>query len=121
MIIKGINFEFVEACIATLAYSLIFVLVMLTKDLSLKKRILIIISGWFLIFVMNVYRIVILASIAVTSSLDLFHTLDLIIWWVLSGVFVALVWIILVWFFDIKSIPVYDDIKELIKHSYFSK
>ena len=119
--IHGINFEFVDACIASLAYSLIFVLVMLTKDMSLMKRILVVISGWVLIFIMNVSRIVILATVAVTKGLDLFHTLDLIIWFVLSGVFVALVWITLVWFYDVRSIPVYDDIKELYRKTYFSK
>jgi exosortase/archaeosortase family protein len=121
LFVKGMAFKFVEACVASLAYSLIFILVMLTSDLNLRKRVLIILTGWLLIFVMNVMRIIVLVSVAVNHSEELFKSLDIVIWLGISGVFVALVWIALVWLYDIKSIPVYNDIKFLMKNSYFSK
>jgi len=45
----------------------------------------------------------------------LFETVHLFFWKILSGVVVVIIWIYLTRKYKITSIPVYDDIKYLIK------
>ena len=121
IIINGIPFQFIEACIATYAYYLIILLTLLTKDIKLLTRIKIILLGSLLILIMNVFRIFILIYLVMNSGFYWFDLVHMIFWKFVSGVYVALVWIFLVKVFKIHSIPIYDDIKYLFAKSLFKK
>lgn len=118
--ISGIQFEFVEACVASLAYFLLWVLVWWTREIQLKIRLKIVFLGFLLIYIANLLRILVLTIIAVSYSFNLFTKLHLLVWNILSGIFVAVIWIILTRKYRIKSIPIYDDIKHFLKKSIFS-
>lgn len=115
LIIKNNIFEFVEACIVPYAYYFLFILCLLTKDISLKDRIKIIFFGFILIFTMNILRIYLLIVLAQEYGFELFHLIHMFFWKFLSGVYVALVWILLVKIYKVKSIPIYSDLKTLYK------
>ena len=121
MVINGIPFSFIEACIATSAYYLIILLVLLTKEITLKQRIKLIFIGSLLILLMNLLRIFILIFVTVNYGFYWFEIIHLAFWKFVSGIYIALVWILLVRYYKIKSVPVYDDIKYLFNKSYFKK
>ena len=119
-LVIGMNtFEFVKACIAGAAYYLIYILVLLTKDVSFKLRLKLMSLGFLAIFVMNILRILILIYLAVEIDYYYFELVHLIFWKFVSVIYVALVWIYLVKRFKIDSIPVYDDLKYLYERSMF--
>ena len=115
IIINGIRFEFVEACIASYAYYFLWILCFFTKDISFVNRIKIIGYGFLLIFIMNIFRIWLIIYLALNYGFFWFNLVHLFFWKFLMGVYVALVWIGLVRYYKINSIPIYDDIKTLIK------
>ncbi len=121
IIVNGIPFTFIDACIATYAYALIWVLTLTTRDINLKTRIKLVLFGFLLILGMNYFRIVLLIIVTVKFGFGAFNTIHLIFWKFLSWFYVALVWIFLTRFYKIKSIPVYDDFKYLFKKSLFRK
>ena len=121
ILIGSHNFEFVEACIVPYAYYFFWVLCLLTKDIIIKTRIKIIIYGFALIFIMNILRIFIVINLAVVYGDFWFNTVHLFFWKFLSGVYVALVWVIFVFLYKIDSIPIYDDFKELYKRAFKNK
>ena len=112
---------FVEACIASLAYALLWVLVWLIKDISMDKRVFMLLSSWAVLFIVNVIRIATLVSIAMEHGMDAFIATDVWVWWVISGVLIAIIWIAMVLAYDVKSIPIWDDLKALWDKSYFSR
>jgi len=115
-IIIGYNsLDFVEACIAGSAYFLFSLLVLFTKNLGLRKSLKLIGYGVLLIFSMNVLRIIILIIILLEMGKNWFDLIHLIFWWFVAGIYIAIVWIFLTKKFKIKTIPVYSDIKALLK------
>jgi exosortase/archaeosortase family protein len=120
-IIKGQIFNLIDACVAGSAYYLIWVLMLLSKDIKSVERIKIVLIGFLLIYLMNIIRVALLIFIAVKFGPNLFEAVHMIFWKFLVGVYVALVWILLVYIFKIKSIPVYSDLKYLYKRSLLKK
>ena len=116
LLVNGFPFEIIEACVAGIAYYLLWLLVFLTKDVSAIERIKILAYGFMLIFVMNISRIWLLVFLAMKYSFHWFNIVHLAFWYFLTGIFVALVWIFLVVHFKVKNIPVYSDIKALYLH-----
>lgn len=112
--INNYAFTFIEACIAPYAYKLFFILSLLTREIKLWARLKIIFFGFLLIFLMNVLRICILILINF-QNYKLFETLHFFWWQVISGVYIALIWILLVRRYNIKDIPVVSDFKFLLK------
>jgi len=110
---KSINY--VESCSAIGAYIFLGLLILLTRGISFKKGLKM--FGWGALFILfaNVIRINFLAYLLVMNNINMFVTLHLLTWKLLSGVFVAFIWIILVRKFKVNSIPVYDDFKFLKK------
>lgn len=106
---------FIPACAALSAYILLAILILLTKDIKLKTGIKMFFLGSLIIFIANVIRIETLIFILVNGGRNYFETLHLFIWKVLSSIFVAIVWIFLIKFYKIKSIPLVSDIKYLRK------
>ncbi len=113
--IEDHNLRFISACTATSAYYLLAILLLLTKDIKPKKGIKMFIAGTLLILGMNVIRIDILLIVLVEKGVNMFQTLHLIFWEVVSSLYVAAVWIFLIKKFKVKSIPAISDIKELYK------
>ena len=115
IIIQGFNLIFVPACVATSAYYLLTALILLTKDIPIKKIVLFFTFGSLLLLIMNVIRIDILIIILIKYGHNYFEKAHLLVWKFLSSVFVACVWILLAYTLKIKSIPVYSDFISLIK------
>ena len=112
---KAINY--VEACAAVGAYILLALLILLTRGIDIKKGIKMFLIGVFLILVANIIRIDVLAYLLVQNNVNLFLTLHVLTWKLLSGLYVALVWIFLVKKFNVKEIPIVSDVKYLKKRS----
>lgn len=106
---------FVEACVASTAYYLWSLLVLTTKGLG-KKVWKLWVYGVLLILGMNILRIIILILILYYAGQNWFDLIHLAFWRFVAGIYVALVWIFLVNKLKVKNIPVYSDVKELLKH-----
>ncbi|MEK6922849.1 MAG: pacearchaeosortase [Nanoarchaeota archaeon] len=111
-IINNIKLNFISACTAASAY-LLLVLLTLTTDIKLKKALRVIFAGSLLILIANLIRIDILIIALVKYGSNLFNTLHLFFWKVLSTVFVVILWIFLTKVFKIKEIPIYSDFKKI--------
>src|SRR3989344_1506071 len=114
-LINDLTLEFVPACVAVAAYILISLLILLTKDVKPKVLIKMFVIGFFLILIANLIRIEIMIFVLIEYGNNLFKTLDLFFWKVLSTAYIVFVWIFLTRLFKIKTIPVYSDVKYLIK------
>ncbi|MBT3865918.1 pacearchaeosortase [Candidatus Woesearchaeota archaeon] len=112
---KAINY--VEACAAVGAYVFLALLILFTRNINLKKGIKMFLLGALLILVANIIRIDVLAYLLVQNNVNLFLTLHILTWKLLSGLYVALVWIFLVKKFSVKEIPIVSDFKYLKKGS----
>src|SRR3989344_5588921 len=113
IIIENNFLTFNNACAAVSAYYLIFILVILTKDISLKNIIKMLSFGFGAIFVANLLRLTFLISILEINEkfFDFWH---LLIWKVIATLFVALVWILLIKRYKVNNTPIYSDLKYLI-------
>lgn len=109
------SFEFIDACVAPAAFYLLWVLVMLVKDIKFKIRVKMVLLGFLLLLGMNVLRVAVLVLTANYLGFNLFEAVHLIWWKFMSGVYLAAIWIFLVWYYKIKSIPVYDDLRYLFR------
>ncbi len=121
MIIKEVPLMFIPACIAASAYYLLLILILLTKDIKLKTRIKMFILGSFMILTANIIRIIILILILIHLGVNWFETVHLFFWRLIASLVVAIVWIILIKKYKIKSIPIYSDFKYLLDRSVFKK
>ena len=95
----------VEACVAGAAYYLLLIL-----NLTTPMPLLILVV--FLVF--NILRIVIFARLLVTGA-DYFDTAHQITWYFGSTVLVIIVWFVNVLLLDIRTIPIYTDVKSLVR------
>lgn len=114
-VIQDVTLRFISACTAGPAYLLLLLLVLFV-DLKWKKIIKVFLIGVLLILVANLIRIDILIISLIKYDSTLFNTLHLFFWKVLSTVYVFLLWILLTWWFKIKEIPIYSDIKRFHWH-----
>ena len=121
LLIENEVLEFVPACVAGSAYFLLALLILLTKDINFKKGIYIFVLGSLLILIANIIRLDLLIIIFISYSKDLFSNLHMLFWKILSSIYVALVWIFLVYLFKIKKVPIYSDIIYLTKSLKRSK
>ena len=110
-------FEFVPACIAASAYYLLILLILFTKDINFILGFKLFISGAALLLGMNILRIFILVLVLIKYGVNYFEAVHLFFWTFIASVFVVLVWIFLIKWYGIKSIPVYSDVKYFIKLS----
>ncbi len=117
LIIDDKKLIFISACVAASAYILLAILVLLTKDISFMQGIKILILGYCALFIVNMIRIYFLALVLLKFDIKLFETLHLFFWQIFSTIFVILLWLFLVKYFKIKSIPIYSDFNYLFKKS----
>tara|TARA_Y100000310_G_scaffold133889_1_gene132862 strand:- start:1186 stop:1701 length:516 start_codon:yes stop_codon:yes gene_type:complete len=111
--VKSINY--VEACAAVGAYIFLGLLILLTRGASVGLRLKLFGIGSLFILIANIIRIDLLAYILVNNNADLFVTLHLLTWKILSGIYVAFVWIFMVKKFNVQEIPIIGDFKFLKK------
>lgn len=109
ILVNSVPVELVNACIAGSAFYLLFLL-NLSVPLNFKKRIFSLVFSFFLFLVINILRISIFSSLYI-NNFKYFSITHLAFWYVLSGIFVFLVWLITIRTFKIKAIPFYSDIK----------
>ncbi len=109
------NLTFVPACVAASAYLLLTLLILLTKDIKPLTRIYMFLIGSFLILAVNLIRIMILAYILINYNKDLFNAVHYFFWFGIATVLVVIIWLILIKIFKITSIPVYTDVRYLLK------
>lgn len=105
--------ELIPACIAGAAYFLLVALNLTTpmnKKTRIKSLAFIILS----FLLLNMIRIILFAYLAISGfqSFDLVHKLT---WYFGSTILVVIIWLVNVYMFKIKSIPVYSDAREIIK------
>ena len=108
--------ELIEACIAGSAYYLLLILNLATPGIRLDKRIKAIIFSFLVFLLVNIIRIVLLSSMAVSGS-PIFDATHKIFWYLVSTVFVVGIWFAEVKLFRIKEIPFWSDFKFLFKKS----
>lgn len=112
IIFIGLNsIEIVPACVAGAAYYFLFVLAMSCR-INFKTRIkaIGIVLGGF--FVLNIIRLSVLSFLVDSSSFDVLHWIS---WHFLSAIIVFGLWIFAIKILNIKSVPVYDDFRYLLK------
>ncbi|MFH1636961.1 MAG: pacearchaeosortase [Candidatus Woesearchaeota archaeon] len=111
--IPGYTFSFIDACAAASAYLLLSYLILLTMDISIKKRVAMFLSGSALILAFNIFRIWLLFYILLNFGMSAFQAVHMFIWKFLATLYVLAVWIFLIRAFKVKSIPIYSDYKYL--------
>tara|TARA_Y100000310_G_scaffold345778_1_gene469733 strand:+ start:12718 stop:13260 length:543 start_codon:yes stop_codon:yes gene_type:complete len=116
-IVGNFALKIIPACVATSAYLLLYLLILLTKDIKLKLGLKLALAGSLLIFVVNIIRIDFLIYVFLKFGQNLFDTIHLIFWKFVSSLYVAIVWIFLIKKYKIKNIPIYTDFKFLISKS----
>jgi len=119
--IDGQSLEFISACVATSAYYLLALLILLTKDIKLKDRLYLMLYGSLLILIMNIIRIDILLYVLVEFGQNWFEKFHIFFWHVVSSIYVALVWIFLSYKFKVEGVPIYSDFKYLLSLSVFGR
>jgi exosortase/archaeosortase family protein len=115
IVLNGLILEISEACVALFAYPVLIALNLLTPNIKLSKRIFSILFSWGLFFLINILRILVLTFILIKNpiSFDIFHSIS---WYILSSVLLVIIWIITIFVFKIKKIPLYSDVKYLLKN-----
>jgi len=113
--IDSASFIFIPACSAAIAYLLLAELLLVTRDITLQQGLRMFFIGAAAIFFMNIARIVILVFVYLNFGKNYFDLVHIVFWHVVSTIFVAAVWIALVEWYKIKQIPVYSDIKEILR------
>lgn len=106
--------QIIAPCVAGSAYLLLLIL-NLTLPMKLKTRVYSILFSTALLFILNILRIFFL-SILLVESPQFFGFTHKLFWYVLSTVFVVGIWFLAAFLFKIKEIPVFSDIKYLIKN-----
>jgi len=110
---RSIPIELIEACIAGAAYYLLFILNLATRKIKFRTRVKMILFSFLAFLVVNVLRIFILSTIAVSGS-SFFDITHKFFWYALSTIFVVAIWFAEVKAFKIKEIPFYSDLKFLM-------
>ncbi len=103
----------IDSCIAGSAYYLLLMLNLFTP-MGLKKRISGILFSFGSFLVVNIIRIVIF-SLLFFSGFPYFNPIHLIFWYSVSTLLVVGIWIAEVSLLKIKEIPLFSDIKILLK------
>ena len=96
-------------------YYLLLLLTTLTKDIKLEKRLKIFFYGSLTIFIINIIRIVFLIILLDNKSYNLFKASHNFFWSIIASILVASIWIYLTKKYKIRSIPIYSDLKYLLK------
>lgn len=113
--LSEVLFVFIPACAATLAYILLLELLLLTRGVSFRKGLEMFLFGAALIFILNIFRIFFLIFVYVEYGKNYFDIIHIFFWQFVSVFFFFAVWIFLVERYHIKNIPVWSDVREILK------
>ena len=113
ILVSVAKIEIVGACVAGSAYYLLLIL-NLTTSMKSKQRIYSLLFSFFSLLILNILRIFSL-SILYIEDFVFFDFTHKLFWYFLSIGFVVGIWFLTVWLFKIKNVPVYSDIKMLIR------
>jgi exosortase/archaeosortase family protein len=113
ILIGSTKIEIIKACIAGSAIYLLIILNLLTK-MNLAKRLVSLVYSLACLLSLNIARIVIL-SVMLVNDFAFFDITHKLFWYVLSTIFVVAIWFSEVKLFSIKNIPVYSDMKGIVK------
>lgn len=105
--------ELIGACIAGSAYYLLLILNLATP-MKLKARLRSIVFSFAALLALNIARIVFLSALLVSGS-PFFDATHMLFWYALSAIFVAGIWFLTIKIYKIKKVPLYSDIKSLIR------
>lgn len=108
--------EIINACIAGSAYYLLFILNFSIPKIKIKKRIKMLLFSFGFLLILNILRIFIFSLLFIYSSQNFFNITHKLFWYFGTTIFIVLIWFIEVKAFKIKGIPIYSDIKLLIKN-----
>ena len=107
-------FQIIPACIAGAAYLLLLIL-NLTIEMSIKKRILSLTFSLLSLFIINLLRLLFF-SFLYTSKSSFFDFTHKLVLYFLSTILVIGILFLTTKLFSIKEIPVYTDVQSLIKN-----
>lgn len=108
--------EIVAPCVMGSAYYLLLILNLSIPEIKLKKRLIMILTSFAALLIVNILRIFVLGSLYNLDSIlsDPLHTF---FWYFLSIFFVVGIWFAQVKLFRVKGIPFYTDLRFLFRHS----
>lgn len=102
--------QIAPSCVAGAAFYLLLILLLATPNIKPKTRTKAIITAVATLFILNISRIVFLASII---SYQNFETVHWIFWHLISTIFVVGTYIATIKIYKIKSIPFISDLKNI--------
>lgn len=114
--LSELRINLIGPCVAGSAYYLLLILNLSTPNIKIKKRINMIALSFLSFLILNIIRIVILTMLA-TKSLFYFNLVHMLFWYILSIIFVVIIWFYMAKRFKIKDIPFYSDLKILYRYS----
>jgi exosortase/archaeosortase family protein len=109
-----ITVNIVKYCVTASAYYLYTLFVILVFDVSIWKRIRLLILGYVAIFAMNIARILILIVMLFERGPETFVAAHDFLGTALAIFYVLIIWILFSLAMEIKTIPIITDIKILI-------
>ncbi len=118
ILFKTATIMIVPACIAGSAYFLLTILSLSVSEISITKRLGVLLFTLASFFTLNVARIVLFSNI---TNITLFNMIHLIGWYFLSIGFVILIWFSAVKIFRLKTYPIYTDFKFIFSKTIFNK
>ncbi len=121
LMLDNLPLIFISACIAPYAYYLMLALIMLTKDILPLTRIKMFLLASLLILSANIARILLLIYILSSYGENAFQSVHIALWLFISTLYIAILWLLLIKIFKIKSIPIYSDFKFLLANSFLKK
>lgn len=113
-LLGGYTLNIVKYCVTASAYFLLTTLTILVHDVSIGKKIKIILFGYAAIFAMNIVRILFLLVTLIERGPEYFNEVHDIIGTILAIAYVIVLWFVLSILMDIKTIPIITDIKILV-------
>ena len=120
LFISDFSIEIIGACIAGSAYYLLLILNLSIPKIDIKKRLRMIFFAFSSLLVLNILRIFLLVSLLLINP-HLFDITHKLFWYFISIIFVIGIWFAEVGIFKLKQIPIYSDIKFLMKQINKSK
>ena len=102
--------EIAPSCMAGSAFYLLLALILSTANIQPKTRFKAVLTALTVLFVLNIIRILILASLTATPN---FETIHFIFWHIVSTAFVVTIYIATIKYYKIKSVPILSDLKYL--------
>lgn len=112
--------EIVGACIGGGAYYFLLTLNLVTPKIEIKKRLKLIFYSFFLFYILNLIRIIILSFMYI-EDYKYFDLAHLLLWYFGGTFLVIFIWFSGVKIFKVRETPFYSDVKELYKKSLIIK